>query len=74
MSILWLKAMHNADDQSWLFQVTGILEVKKVLCTHGGGITVSSKWNTDNILNTTLDVEVPFDLVKVLVVEMCSQK
>ena len=74
MSILWLKAMHNADDQSWLFQVTGNLEVKKVLCTHGGGITVSSKWNTDNILNTTLDVEVSFDLVKVLVVEMCSKK
>ena len=39
-------------------QVTGNLEVKKVLCTHGGGITVTSKWNTDNILNTTLDVEV----------------
>ena len=54
--------------------MTGNLEVKKVLCTHGGGITVSSKWNTDNILNTTLDVEVSFDLVKVLVVKMCSQK
>ena len=40
------------------FKVTGNLEVKKVLCTHGGGITVTSKWNTDNILNTTLDVEV----------------
>ena len=39
-------------------KVTGNLEVKKVLCTHGGGITVTSKWNTDNILNTTLDVEV----------------
>jgi len=38
-------------------KVTGNLEVKKVLCTHGGGITVTSKWNTDNILNTTLDVE-----------------
>ena len=38
--------------------MTGNLEVKKVLCTHGGGITVTSKWNTDNILNTTLDVEV----------------
>ena len=53
------------------FQVTGNLEVKKVLCTHGGGITVSSKWNTDNILNTTLDVEVSFDLVKV---EHCAHK
>ena len=41
-----------------ILKVTGNLEVKKVLCTHGGGITVTSKWNTDNILNTTLDVEV----------------
>ena len=38
--------------------MTGNLEVKRVLCSHGGGITVTSKWNTDNILNTTLDVEV----------------
>jgi len=38
-------------------KITGNLEVKNKLCQHGGLITLTSKWNTDNIVSTTLDVQ-----------------
>lgn len=39
-------------------KVTGNLEVKKQICEHGGApVTVTSKWNTDNIVNSTLELQ-----------------
>ena len=44
-------------------QVTGNLEVKKQICEHGGGpVTFTSKWNTDNIVNSTLEIQVKLPL------------
>ena len=43
--------------------MTGNLEVKKQICEHGGGpVTFTSKWNTDNIVNSTLEIQVKLPL------------
>ena len=38
-------------------KVTGNMEMKNKLCPKHG-VTLTSKWNTDNILNSTIDVQV----------------
>lgn len=38
-------------------KVTGNLEIKNKLCQHGGVVTLTTKWSTDNILSSTVDVQ-----------------
>jgi voltage-dependent anion channel protein 2 len=38
-------------------KVTGNLELKNKICPEHG-VTLTSKWTTDNILNSTIDVQV----------------
>jgi len=38
-------------------KVVGNLEIKRVICQHNGKVSLTSKWNTDNVLSTTVDVQ-----------------
>lgn len=38
-------------------KVTGNLEAKQKLCDHGGLVTLTTKWSTDNIVTNTFEVQ-----------------
>jgi len=38
-------------------KVTGNLELKQCLCDHGGKVNLTNKWTTDNILNSSFEVQ-----------------